>query len=279
VSTARRSAPTAGPAGGDRGRAWVARAHRIVTDPRHLEDVRDAGGSPDVDYLGDRYGQGPRVLAVANVHRGFRSALFGPTNRRHTTGHADAVTSAVDATRRLSLLGGDDLDDAEVARYLAGVSPMYALGLSGGWTVGSVALAPMWSALGVADDPDRARRVADANVSCCQVPEKEKITDAARVKAEVKRLCSAVHPLSDAVDVLDPHVVFCTAKDAHDHLADHDIPARVLTVAYHQQIRSHRLLAAVSHRGLLIPAKTHRDEWVPRVRLHLQDEGLLAPGA
>jgi hypothetical protein len=266
-------------------RRWAGRARQLLGDKEHLAATAKAGGSPDIDeldgtdlrwpgYLGSRYGEGRRVLGVANVHRGFRSSAFDPRRSTHTAAHRGAVDAAVSATRALAARSGVKLNATDIDAYVNGVRPMYELGMSGGWSVGR-AFFPAWEATGIDSTPSGMQRVAYVNTSCCQIPEDSKLSDAAGVKRTIKALCTANHPLkgqhqaTDVISMLEPDVIVCSAVDAYAHLADMDVPQSILTICFHQHLGSHPLVRDVDFEDLHIDAGTHKNVWVPAVRTYL----------
>jgi hypothetical protein len=266
-------------------RAWSERAQQITTSLEHIAQTRQSGGSPERDeldgslrrwpgYLGSRYGEGTRVLGVGNVHRGFRSKRFSPVgSRQYTPAHGRAVDEAIRAADELADSPTPLTDDA-VEGYLRGIRPMYELGLSGSWTVGDVFRAGL--EVYVPWTPEDIRRIAYVNVSCCQMPERERTERNGEVTRLIQHQCLEAHPLTTLVALLEPDVILCCSSAGYEQLRRSQPPAAPV-VFFSQRMGDRRLGADLTIGERHLRAGAKKEIWTAALAEHVAGPADKAP--
>lgn len=249
---------------------WVQRAHRLLRNEKHAMLSRFYGGSPAVPgledpdlrwpgYLGDNYVRGLSVLAIGNIHCGFRSKSFDPTSSRYEDYLGEAVDDALAATRELK--NAEQLVDNSADAYLNGIRRMYEYGLSGSWTIGDT-FRKAFDALDVGTDPSSIRDIAYVNASCCQLAQGAALPDRLFVE------CLTAHNLADLVRKLRPIVIVTCSTRAFDHLDAAGVLNDVTTVCFSQQLGSRHLARPSWIGNTLYRAGRQSTDWPEPLREH-----------
>lgn len=219
-------------------------------------------------YLGADVKPGQGVLAIANVHRDFRSdGMAGDPG--------GLVDRLVAGSRKLKAEALSVLTDASVESYLDATRPAYMAGLGPrGWNVGRN-LQPVYDAFHLIDDEANLRRLTFANVSCGQFPEGRfdapwtiDSSKSGNAKTKMKTRCARAnaHPIHALLEIVQPEIVLCMSAKAWAGLAGYRDRYKVV---YVHQWRGRDLLGSVTLDGQRLEKGTKDSVWLPLLSRHV----------